>query len=188
MSCGACISKIRQSTIHLTSALVHNVVPRACFSTWQGWHTYVASLEICIRSDKAEKLEFAARFLTATCRFLVAPVCTRNLDSSSSSVLSPVNNKSYLCNVLLLLPLSRPHGCAPHHSKDATFRCQPCLRPEVNVWWAVFRPEMSFSRPRSWSILFSTAVCLFFDLYLFFGPAMRPRKRAQSFFNPYALF
>ena len=25
------------------------------------------------------------------------------------------------------------HGrCAPHHSKDATFRCQPCLGPEVN--------------------------------------------------------
>ena len=25
------------------------------------------------------------------------------------------------------------HGrCAPHHSKDATFRCQPCLGPEVS--------------------------------------------------------
>ena len=43
---------------------------------------------------------------------------------------------------------------------------------------------MSFSRPRDWSILFSTAACLFFDLQLFFSPAMRPRKRAQSFFQP----
>ena len=43
---------------------------------------------------------------------------------------------------------------------------------------------MSFSRPRDWSILFSAAACLFFDLQLFFSPAMRPRKRAQSFFQP----
>ena len=47
-----------------------------------------------------------------------------------------------------------------------------------------FDPEMSFSRPRDWSILFSAAACLFFDLQLFFSPAMRPRKRAQSFFQP----
>ena len=45
-------------------------------------------------------------------------------------------------------------------------------------------PEMSFSRPRDWSILFSAAACLFFDLQLFFSPAMRLRKRAQSFFQP----
>ena len=44
-----------------------------------------------------------------------------------------------------------------------------------------FDPEMSFSRPRDWSILFSAAARLFFDLQLFFSPAMRPRKRAQSF-------
>ena len=43
---------------------------------------------------------------------------------------------------------------------------------------------MSFSRPRNWFILFSAAACLFFDLQLFFSPAMRPRKRAQSFFQP----
>ena len=43
---------------------------------------------------------------------------------------------------------------------------------------------MSFSRPRDWSILFSAAACLFFDLQLFFSPAMRLRKRAQSFFQP----
>ena len=47
-----------------------------------------------------------------------------------------------------------------------------------------FDPEMFFSRPRDWSILFSAAACLFFDLQLFFSPAMRPRKRAQSFFQP----
>ena len=47
-----------------------------------------------------------------------------------------------------------------------------------------FDPEMSFSRPRDWCILFSAAACLFFDLQLFFSPAMRPRKRAQSFFQP----
>ena len=47
-----------------------------------------------------------------------------------------------------------------------------------------FDPEMSFSRPRDWSILFSAAACLFYDLQLFFSPAMRPRKRAQSFFQP----
>ena len=47
-----------------------------------------------------------------------------------------------------------------------------------------FDPEMSFSRPRDWSILFSAAACLFFDLQLFVSPAMRPRKRAQSFFQP----
>ena len=53
-------------------------------------------------------------------------------------------------------------------------------------FWAAlfFDPEMSFSRPRDWSILFSAAACLFFDLQLFFSPAMRPRKRAQSFFQP----
>ena len=28
----------------------------------------------------------------------------------------------------------------------------------------VFDPKMSFSRPRDWSILFSAAACLFFDL------------------------
>ena len=43
---------------------------------------------------------------------------------------------------------------------------------------------MSFSRPRDWSILFSAAACLFFDLQLFSSPAMRPRKRAPSFFQP----
>ena len=47
-----------------------------------------------------------------------------------------------------------------------------------------FHPEMSFPRPRDWSILFSAAACLFFDLQLFLSPAMRPRKRAQSFFQP----
>ena len=47
-----------------------------------------------------------------------------------------------------------------------------------------FDPEMSFSRPRDWSILFSAAACLFCDLQLCFSPAMRPRKRAQSFFQP----
>ena len=47
-----------------------------------------------------------------------------------------------------------------------------------------FDPEMSFSRPRDWSILFSAAACLFYDLQLFFSPAMRPRKRARSFFQP----
>ena len=38
--------------------------------------------------------------------------------------------------------------------------------------WAAlfFDPEMSFSRPRDWSILFSAAACLFFDLQLFFSP------------------
>ena len=40
------------------------------------------------------------------------------------------------------------------------------------------------SRPRDWSILFLAAACLFFDLQLFFSPAIRPRKRAQSFFQP----
>ena len=54
-----------------------------------------------------------------------------------------------------------------------------------DAWAALFfDPEMSFSRPRDWSILFSAAACLFFDLQLFFSPAMRPRKRAQSFFQP----
>ena len=54
-----------------------------------------------------------------------------------------------------------------------------------SLWAALFfDPEMSFSRPRDWSILFSAAACLFFDLQLFFSPAMRPRKRAQSFFQP----
>ena len=48
-----------------------------------------------------------------------------------------------------------------------------------------FDPEMSVSRPRDWSILFSAAACLFFDFQLFFSPAMRPRKRAQSFFQPF---
>ena len=47
-----------------------------------------------------------------------------------------------------------------------------------------FDPEMSFSRPRDWSILFSAAACLFYDLQLFFSPAMRPRKKPQSFFQP----
>ena len=58
--------------------------------------------------------------------------------------------------------------------------------PCKTVWRAAlfFDPEMSFSRPRDWSILFSAAACLFFDLQLFFSPAMRPRKRAQSFFQP----
>ena len=55
----------------------------------------------------------------------------------------------------------------------------------INSGAALFLdPEMSFSRPRDWSILFSAAACLFFDLQLFFSPAMRPRKRAQSFFQP----
>ena len=33
-------------------------------------------------------------------------------------------------------------------------------------------------------ILFSAAACFFFDLQLFFSPAMSPRKRAHSFFQP----
>ena len=47
-----------------------------------------------------------------------------------------------------------------------------------------FSTPKCFSRPRDWSILFSAAACLFFNLQLFFSPAMRPRKRAQSFFQP----
>ena len=76
-------------------------------------------------------------------------------------------------------------GCCP-----VSFRESSGLRSFFYCWSKhegaalFFDPEMSFSRPRDWSILFSAAVCLFFDLQLFFSPAMRPRKRAQSFFQP----
>ena len=45
-----------------------------------------------------------------------------------------------------------------------------------------FDPEMSFSRPRAWFILFRPSQS-FFDLYLFFNPATRSRKRLRSFTN-----
>ena len=66
-----------------------------------------------------------------------------------------------------------------------------CSRPrtaaatDLPAGCSFFRPRnVFFPRPRDWSILFSAAACLFFDLQLFFSPAMRPRKRAQSFFQP----
>ena len=73
----------------------------------------------------------------------------------------------------------------PFQANNTSCRDNEC----IHGWWSTggcsfFRPEMSFSRPRDWSILFSAAACLFFDLQLFLSPAMRPRKRAQSFFQP----
>ena len=80
------------------------------------------------------------------------------------------------------MPCYNTHSCPKKAhdpaSGDQVLSCSP-------LWAALFfDPEMSFSRPRDWSILFSAAACLFFDLQLFFSPAMRPRKRAQSFFQP----
>ena len=70
-----------------------------------------------------------------------------------------------------------------HHRKHPSTYTLVLTHPKPGAA-LFFDPEMSFSRPRDWSILFSAAACLFFDLQLFFSPAMRPRKRAQSFFQP----
>ena len=62
--------------------------------------------------------------------------------------------------------------------------CNPLREEELGV----FDPEMSFSRPRNWSILFSAAACFFFDLQHFLQFRNKLEKEYNLFFNLYALF